>query len=343
MEAIRYGANNIAAVKLLLGHGADPSIRNDGGETVVHYAGTGKVLRALLDDASIPLPPASDKGKTLLMSYVANPEEDADLYEECFKRGLEANTADKEGNTALHWCTYGSRRSDGNICGPAIDALFKHGADPEKRNHAGDTPLLHALRNHAYPAAIKDLVAHGVDIHATTLDGMTGIMELVEQCKYGKEELTKFFLSKGAKKISHGDILYSGELDKNREQTLPLSKAFTTDRLTLAVYSTHGDRVSYIAELELIDAQGQPIPKEKWTVLASSVETQSENGEAKQMIDGNKDTFWHSCYSKDDQPPYFIRLNLGKKYTISRVVLVNRQEADSIPKKVEVLYPRGQH
>lgn len=99
---------------------------------------------------------------------------------------------------------------------------------------------------------------------------------------------------------------------------------------------------TYIAELELLDEKGAPLPRDQWAVKTSTVETERDNGKVENLLDGNVDTFWHSQYTPvNTLPPYIIEIDLGRKERFSKIRLKNRKIIDAFtwqgrPKHVEV-------
>jgi ankyrin repeat protein len=50
--------------------------------------------------------------------------------------------------------------------------LIGAGADPNRKDNAGNTPLMHAVRG-GYVDCIPLLAAHGADLNATNIEGKT--------------------------------------------------------------------------------------------------------------------------------------------------------------------------
>ncbi|HEY9259940.1 DUF4959 domain-containing protein [Chitinophaga sp.] len=84
------------------------------------------------------------------------------------------------------------------------------------------------------------------------------------------------------------------------------------------------------------------LPKNSWTIAAfSDQEAGGEgavNGYATAAIDDNIGTFWHSSWNEAQPPyPHWISINLGQAATISRVGLVNRQNATSGQTEIQLM------
>ena len=79
--------------------------------------------------------------------------------------------------------------------------------------------------------------------------------------------------------------------------------------------SAHGnDPFSSLAELEVIGANGKPLPHDKWAIwYVSSEETAQENAAAENLMDGDPGTFWHSEWgSRTARHPYTVVIDLGE-------------------------------
>lgn len=88
-----------------------------------------------------------------------------------------------------------------------------------------------------------------------------------------------------------------------------------------------GTQCSYLAELDLLDERGNPLPRSRWTAKASSMEVQAENGDVKNLFDGDENTYWHSQYKEaQTSPPYTITIDLGKSEKFSKIRLKNRKK-----------------
>jgi beta-galactosidase len=88
-----------------------------------------------------------------------------------------------------------------------------------------------------------------------------------------------------------------------------------------------GKPFAAVAELDLLDAQGNPISHNGWTIAyVDSEEREKEDGTAENAIDGQTANYWHTEWSAS-QPnhPHQLVLNLGKSQTISGFRYVPRQ------------------
>jgi beta-galactosidase len=92
-----------------------------------------------------------------------------------------------------------------------------------------------------------------------------------------------------------------------------------------------GKPYAAVAELDLLDASGNAISHNGWTIAyVDSEERNAEDGSAENAIDGQTANFWHTEW-KDAAPdhPHRLILNLGKAQAISGFRYVPRQGQDS--------------
>jgi len=86
-----------------------------------------------------------------------------------------------------------------------------------------------------------------------------------------------------------------------------------------------------VAELDLLDASGNAISHNGWTIAyVDSEEHLGEDGAAENAIDGQTANFWHTQWSgASPDHPHRLILNLGRAQTISGFRYVPRQGQDS--------------
>jgi beta-galactosidase len=88
-----------------------------------------------------------------------------------------------------------------------------------------------------------------------------------------------------------------------------------------------GKPYAAVAELDLLDAGGNAISHNGWTIAyVDSEERNAEDGSAENAIDGQTADYWHTEW-KNAQPdhPHFLILNLGRPQTVSGFRYVPRQ------------------
>ena len=98
-----------------------------------------------------------------------------------------------------------------------------------------------------------------------------------------------------------------------------------------ALDSHDGQPYAAVAELDLLDANGNAISHNGWTIAyVDSEEREKEDGSAENAIDGQTANFWHTQWgSASPVYPHELILNLGKAQTISGFRYVPRQGGDS--------------
>jgi beta-galactosidase len=88
-----------------------------------------------------------------------------------------------------------------------------------------------------------------------------------------------------------------------------------------------GKSYAAVAELDLLDASGNPISHNGWTIAyVDSEERMAEDGSAENAIDGQTANFWHTEWKMaSPDHPHFLILNLGQSQAISGFRYVPRQ------------------
>jgi beta-galactosidase len=92
-----------------------------------------------------------------------------------------------------------------------------------------------------------------------------------------------------------------------------------------------GQPYAAVAELDLLDASGNAISHNGWTIAyVDSEEREKEDGAAENAIDGQTANFWHTQWGAAQPPhPHRLILNLGQPQKISGFRYVPRQGQDS--------------
>ena len=95
-------------------------------------------------------------------------------------------------------------------------------------------------------------------------------------------------------------------------------------RLT-ALSEVNGRGWASAAEVHLLDAQGNRIARDKWSVEAEHERNAAPRALPPNIIDGNPDTWWHSQWKDPDNPalgkvlphPHHVHLDLGENHLVS--------------------------
>lgn len=97
--------------------------------------------------------------------------------------------------------------------------------------------------------------------------------------------------------------------------------------IALETLSSFGGKdFTHLAKLELLGADGKPLPSGKWRVAyCDSEETEKENAPADLLLDGKKNTFWHTRWSdRVTGHPHVVVIDLGAPVEFSAIRLTGR-------------------
>ena len=112
-------------------------------------------------------------------------------------------------------------------------------------------------------------------------------------------------------------------------QDVKFSQPARGRQLCLEVVDTFdGKPHAAIAELALLDANGQPVNQSAWTIAyASSEEARKEDGSALNAINGQATDYWHTAYSNGARPsgPARLVLDLGAPADVAGLRYTPRQ------------------
>jgi uncharacterized protein len=135
---------SVAAVKLLLEHGADSSIKDAFGYTALNSAcdlGHTAIVKLLLQhgaDITVTVEVDETLGVTALMLSVQSGH--TDVAKVLLAKGADVNAVDQQGCSALIYAA--AARSS---CAESIKLLLQHGADPHVRSEINESALLTAV------------------------------------------------------------------------------------------------------------------------------------------------------------------------------------------------------
>ncbi|MCF0202070.1 MAG: beta-galactosidase, partial [Bacteroidaceae bacterium] len=126
---------------------------------------------------------------------------------------------------------------------------------------------------------------------------------------------------------------YKGIVEKgtfaksNGWKQVTFKKQMTGRYVELKALSSHdANSLACVAELYLLDQNGNRISREDWKVAyASSEETAKGNYMAEKVFDLQESTYWSTAESKNY--PHSIIIDLGKNYTISALQYLPRMES----------------
>jgi beta-galactosidase len=83
-----------------------------------------------------------------------------------------------------------------------------------------------------------------------------------------------------------------------------------------------------LAELFAFTPDGKALPRDKWKVLyADSEETDEENGSAKNILDNQPTTFWHTQWgASQPKHPHYVVIDFGESVAIGSLQLLPRRD-----------------
>ena len=92
-----------------------------------------------------------------------------------------------------------------------------------------------------------------------------------------------------------------------------------------AMSNYDGNNIASIAEFDVLDANGKPVPRENWKIVyADSEETRSGNRTADKIFDLQESTFWQTV--DNTAFPHQVVIDLGKDYNVSGFRMLPRAE-----------------
>ena len=127
----------------------------------------------------------------------------------------------------------------------------------------------------------------------------------------------------GATPVHAGSFAAGGDTQEIKFAAPATGKFFALESLN----AFDGKAFAAVAELDLLDASGNAISHNGWTIAyVDSEERAGEDGSAENAIDGQTANFWHTEWkSVSPKHPHRLILNLGKAQTISGFRYVPRQ------------------
>ncbi len=119
-------------------------------------------------------------------------------------------------------------------------------------------------------------------------------------------------------------VAKGGLLAGNGWQTIRWSQPVTGRYLAFHAESLHQGTMAAIAELYLLDAKGQRISRESWTVRYASSENMGGNHTGDKVFDLQESTYWQT--TKQAKAPHLLVIDLGKVQTITALEYLPRAE-----------------
>ena len=151
---------------------------------------------------------------------------------------------------------------------------------------------------------------------------------------FGLRPTAKATLALGdAKPVFSGSFTAGAETQEIKFPTPADGKQFCIETLN----AHDGKPFAAIAELDLLDAAGNSLPHQNWSIAyVDSEELSAEDGSASNAIDGQTANFWHTAW-KDSQPdhPHRLVIDLGKTASISGFRYTPRTGAGNVGGRIK--------
>jgi beta-galactosidase len=133
-------------------------------------------------------------------------------------------------------------------------------------------------------------------------------------------------------KLDTKDIIATGAFkDVATEQTIELGDVTKTRYICIeSLNSIMNDQYATIAEIHILDADGNKLDRNGWKVIyADSEELVGESGGADNIIDDQPVTFWHTQWEGGSTPPHphQVVIDLGKEQEISAILYLPRADS----------------
>ncbi len=145
--------------------------------------------------------------------------------------------------------------------------------------------------------------------------------------------------------LDKGDMVAKTTLKPgNKPQDIKFANSLTARHICIEVLnSSQNQPYSHIAEIDVLDGEGNVIPKKNWKIwFANTEELSSEDGKAENLIDGKPNTHWHSVYSGiPSKFPHVIVIDTGAIGTFSGIRYTGRPGNRGGAKDVQI-YARPQ-
>lgn len=129
--------------------------------------------------------------------------------------------------------------------------------------------------------------------------------------------------------LTNEKSVYQGTFEfRNGWQEVKFGEVTNGKYFCLEALSSHdGKNVASVAEFDVLDQNGKPIPRESWKIYyADSEETRSGNRTADKIYDLQESTFWMTV--DNVAYPHHLVIDLGKKYSISGFRYLPRAEKE---------------
>ncbi len=186
MTAVFY--NDLATVKLLLAHGANPLAKDGDGGLPIHYSKCNLEIEKLLVANGNDVNALENDGKTPLM-WALYGGGNMVIIRFLISHGAHVNARSKDGYSALLWATQLDKSR-------ATQLFIAHGAAINVHGIYGTTPLINAARGSV--ENVELLLRHGANIEAVDDDGDTALISSPHRLNGTCPEIVKILMQHGA-------------------------------------------------------------------------------------------------------------------------------------------------
>lgn len=354
MKAVRN--KNMRLFRFLKASGAHLNAETRDGRTALFYASRSlPMMKELLRTNRFSINTRDKNGTTFFLRLAemagwGNADEELAKLELLIDHGADVKAQDKQGHTALHLRAKKLSGHDG-FEEKIVSLLVKRGLSPNVKNNAGDTPLAMLVKSEDWSEArqklAEALVHGGADVNACDALGVAPLDWA--RRKRWREGLVRFLEREGALPSrvfeKFGFLTATAELSDGRgryrspethEIVWRCGSPVTATNVSLVILRTYGgdpygDGYTHIAELELLDANGNPLPRTGWKASTSSQD--GPEAAASRVLDGDPKTSWHSRCKQEFggmlKPPHRISLKFPSAVTFSAVRLTYRNIGDA--------------
>ena len=258
--AARYNSYDI--VQLLLRHNAEMNNRTYSGVNPLNaaiLANNGQIVTMLLKAGADT---SNFVGQNVLTYAIANDR--PEMVQLLLDNNVRIEEADNQGRTAMHHIVFSSRLSIENKRGLIDSLLAKSPGIIHRRDFNGNTALHDAIINTDNNLSNTDnnlavyLVSKGADINRTNRGGQTPLMHAI---RTGNDFMTHFLLSRGAYthlQDDHGDtalmyVLYNFNYRSRDKGNLDIVRSLLM--LGADIWVENNNHRTPVSELEFIENQ----------------------------------------------------------------------------------------
>jgi serine/threonine protein kinase/ankyrin repeat protein len=180
---------DVDLVKKLLEHGAEATLRNPNGRTLLHQTGSaGGTTRESAEKSTEALLKEPQENELVLenlrllktMGPIVQSRDAAPVIKLLLKHGLKLEDKEQHlGMTALNVAAWEGKSN-------VVNALLDQGADIESTDNAGFTPLLSAIEM-GHSETVELLLRRGASIHATDVRGTDALGMIADKVQFGDD------------------------------------------------------------------------------------------------------------------------------------------------------------